>query len=71
MNKIIVENSNVGMGVSGWLTLIFVTFKLIGVLSWSWWWVLSPLWIPLGLVLLVCIIVFGVAFLLGFMEARR
>ena len=36
------------------LGLIFVTLKLaeIGVVAtWSWWWVLSPFWIPLAIVL--------------------
>lgn len=28
------------------LTLILIILKLIGVLGWSWFWVLSPLWIP-------------------------
>jgi hypothetical protein len=36
---------------NGWaliLTIqaIFILLKLISVISWSWWWVLSPLWIP-------------------------
>ena len=26
---------------------IFIVLKLVGAISWSWWWVLSPLWIPL------------------------
>lgn len=29
------------------LTLVFVTLKLTGVIDWSWWWVLSPLWIQI------------------------
>ena len=29
------------------LTLIFLTLKLCKVITWSWWWVFSPLWIPL------------------------
>lgn len=36
------------------LGLIFVTLKLaeIGaVATWSWWWVLSPFWIPFAIVL--------------------
>jgi len=28
------------------LTLIFIYCKLAGYIAWSWWWVLSPLWIP-------------------------
>lgn len=38
----------------GVLGLIFVTLKLAGigaVATWSWWWVLSPFWIPLAIVL--------------------
>ena len=32
----------------GWfsiIALVFVVLKLTGFISWSWWWVLSPLWI--------------------------
>jgi hypothetical protein len=29
--------------------LIFMTLKLCGVITWSWWWVTAPLWIPLGI----------------------
>lgn len=28
------------------LTTLFVALKLCGKIDWSWWWVLSPLWIP-------------------------
>ena len=31
----------------------FVVLKLTGVIDWSWWWVLSPIWIVLGLVGLI------------------
>jgi len=27
------------------LTIIFVVLRLTGVIHWSWWWVLAPLWI--------------------------
>ena len=40
--------------ILGILGLIFVTLKLaeIGVVAtWSWWWVWSPFWIPLAIVL--------------------
>lgn len=42
-----------GMSFSGVLTLIFITLKLCGVISWSWVWVLAPLWIGWGLALLI------------------
>ena len=35
------------------LTLIFITLKLTGYIAWSWWWVLSPIWIPLGIVAVI------------------
>jgi hypothetical protein len=30
-----------------------IVLKLTGVATWPWWWILAPLWIQLGLVLLV------------------
>ncbi len=39
---------------SGILTILFVVFlvlKLTGEIDWSWWWVTSPLWLPLVLLL--------------------
>ena len=41
------NNSGGGLGFTSVLTIVFVVLKLIGVISWSWWWVLSPLWIGL------------------------
>lgn len=39
----------------GLLTIVFVVLKLTGHIDWSWWWVLSPLWIS-GLVVLGIVI---------------
>lgn len=33
-----------GMGFIGWLQLAFIILKIIGVIHWSWLWVLSPFW---------------------------
>ena len=33
------------------LTLVFIVLKLCKVVDWSWWWVLSPVWIPFVIVL--------------------
>ena len=49
-----------GLGLGTILFLIFLTLKLGGwgvVATWSWWWVTSPLWIPLVLIVGVVIIV--------------
>lgn len=51
------EQTKSGLGFSSILLLIFITLKLIGTINWSWWWVLSPIWIPLGLVIVFGIIV--------------
>lgn len=45
------NNSSGGLGVSGVLLIVFIVLKLIGVINWSWWWVLSPLWISILIVL--------------------
>lgn len=45
-----------GLGLSGILTIIFVIFKLLGKITWSWWWVLSPLWIGWSLAILLVIV---------------
>ena len=29
----------------GLLTVLFIGLKLTGYIHWSWWWVLSPVWI--------------------------
>jgi hypothetical protein len=28
------------------LFIVFLVLKLCGVITWSWWWVTAPLWIP-------------------------
>lgn len=39
---------------TGPLALLFITLKLMGYITWSWWWVLSPVWLPLGIVIVLC-----------------
>lgn len=47
------KNSNNGIGLSGILFIVFLVLKLTGNIDWSWWWVTSPLWIPVAIVLSV------------------
>lgn len=57
------QTSSGGVGFAGLLTIVFIVLKLIGEISWSWWWVLSPLWISwvIGLFVLAVIgIVLGI-----------
>lgn len=53
--------SSGGMGFCSVLTLIFITLKLIGTITWSWWWVLSPIWIPLAIVAVIGILALCIA----------
>jgi hypothetical protein len=48
-----------GGSFPGLLCIAFIVLKLTGYITWSWWWVLSPLWIPvtLGLTLIMSIAV--------------
>lgn len=50
------EHASGGIGFTGLLTVVFIVLKLCGVIAWSWWWVLSPLWISaIGWVILLMI----------------
>jgi hypothetical protein len=48
-----VESSSSSIGLSGMLTVLFVGLKLTHYIDWSWWWVLSPTLIPIGVLLLI------------------
>jgi hypothetical protein len=50
------SSSSSGIGFGGVLFIVFLVLKLTGNINWSWWWVTSPLWIPLGIVLTVAMI---------------
>lgn len=46
------------------LSVLFIALKLTGYVTWSWLWVLSPLWIPMALVtaiVLGCLAVVAIA----------
>ena len=49
------------MEITSVLTIVFIVLKLIGVITWSWIWVLSPLWIGFALWLIVFIIIWLIA----------
>ena len=42
-----------GLGIVSLLTIIFIVLKLLGVIQWSWIWVLSPIWISAVIVVAV------------------
>jgi hypothetical protein len=47
------NSSSGGIGFAGLLTIVFIILKLCKVISWSWWWVLSPLWISMIISLII------------------
>ncbi len=47
---------NFDLSVGTILTITFVVFKLIGIISWSWLWIFSPLWISVIIGLIVLLI---------------
>lgn len=46
-----------GPGVLSMLLVAFIVLKLCGVITWSWWWVFSPLLIPLLIIFIVFTII--------------
>lgn len=45
-----------GISIFGLLGVAFIILKLCKIISWSWWWVLAPFWIPIILVIVLVII---------------
>lgn len=53
--------SSGGIGFVGLLTILFIGLKLTGYIAWSWWWVISPIWISFVFVISLVLVTFGVA----------
>lgn len=47
-----------GIGFVGLLTITFIILKLCNVIDWSWWWVLSPIWITAAILLIIGLTIF-------------
>ena len=54
------NSSSGGIGFCGALAVLFIGLKLSNVISWSWGWVISPLWLPLTVIIAVSVILSGV-----------
>ena len=39
------------------LAILFIALKLLDKISWSWWWVLAPIWLPTTIAIVVFILV--------------
>lgn len=65
MNK---STSSGGIGFLGILGIVFIVLKLVGIINWSWWWVLAPIWIPF--IVWLTIILFALLMYLIFQRKR-
>lgn len=52
------ERISVSFSGTSLLSVAFIVLKLCNVIDWSWWWVLSPIWIPIALVVILLILKF-------------
>lgn len=50
------NKSCAGIAFTDLLAITFIVLKLTGVINWSWVWVLCPLWIGAGVIVVVMII---------------
>jgi len=59
------ESSSSGVSFMGLLTILFIALKLTNFIDWSWWWVLSPMWLS------AVILVFAVLLLVLIRKAKE
>lgn len=60
--------SSGGIGFAGLLTVLFIALKLTHVVSWSWLWVLAPLWIGFAVGLAFLVAFFTVVLILAILK---
>ena len=56
------SNSTSGIGFFGLLTILFIGLKLTGYIAWSWFWVLSPLFVII--VPIIILLIFWIIFII-------
>jgi hypothetical protein len=44
------------VGFLGLLQIVFITLKVLNIISWSWWIVFTPIWFELAIIIIVLII---------------
>ncbi len=49
-----------GIGFVGVLTILFIALKLLNIIDWSWWWILSPIWISIIVTLSIIFIMIAI-----------
>ena len=62
--------SSGGIGVSGLLGVVFVVLKLLGKITWSWWWVTLPFWGGEALLLAVAALMLLATLVVAWLDTR-
>ena len=52
------NTSYTGLSFLDVLLVVFIALKIAKVISWSWWLVFLPLWIQIGLVIIMMIVIY-------------
>ncbi len=47
------SSNSSGISFTSALTILFIGLKLCNVIHWSWWWVLSPIWISMSIAIFI------------------
>lgn len=54
------KSSSGGIGFFGVLQIVFITLKVTGLVTWSWWLVFLPTCIPLGIAIVAIALYIGI-----------
>lgn len=52
------SSSGGGVGIPTVIQIVFIILKVVGVIKWSWFWVLSPTWISILVAIFALLIFF-------------
>jgi len=62
------DSSASGIGFSGLLTIVFIVLKILGKITWSWWWVISPLWISFFIFIAIVVVMLGIGLIVALLD---
>jgi len=65
------SSSSGGIGVLGLLGIVFVVLKLMGIITWSWWYVTMPFWGAFALVGIFIVFCFAMHCLQQFFKRKK
>jgi hypothetical protein len=65
------SSSSGGVGFAGLLTIVFIVLKLLHKIDWSWWWVLSPMWISFALTIGILLLIAAIWLIVQLVGIRK